>query len=206
MRLLAASAMLAVIAASGGPGDAQAATPDSVTLTVTIGNALSVRIRDAAGADLTNYDFGSMLLGQASVNTNPINIDNDSGGLTETMQLSIWDNPGNPLVLRTDTNPLGSGEFRVAALFQDAAPGVAAFANEDIVTGAPQTAQSSGANAVFATSTSGPAEDGVNVPDDNRLGTPPTAEIRLWLRLELGASSPVTGLQTNIATVYVNAI
>jgi hypothetical protein len=207
-KLLTAVIMITALG-FGTTREACAVNPDSLTLTVTIGNTLSVRIKDAGGNDLNTYDFGSMLLGNASVNTNPINIDNDSGGLTETYQLSIGDNAGNSLVLRTDTAVLGAGEYRLSALFQDLAPSVAAFGNEDIITGSPKTAQDS-AGGQFATGTTGPAEDGYLVADGGvsaRLGYPvPNAEVRLWLKLELAASSPVTGLQTAFATVYVNAI
>lgn len=198
-RILLAGAALALLAAG-----AEAANPDTVTLTVAIGNQLSVRLRDAGGADLSAYDFGPMSLGQASVNSSPINVDNDSGGLTESLQLSVGDTGGG-LILRTTTGALAQDEYRLQGLFQDAQPAHGDFGSEDILTTSPQAAQAQGAGAVFATASTGGAEDGVNISDNNRLGTPPTAEVRLWLRLELAGSSTLSGTQTNFATVYVNA-
>jgi spore coat protein U-like protein len=184
--------------------DASAANPDTMTLTVTIGNALSVRIKDSGGSDLTNYDFGSMSLGQASVNATQINIDNDSGGLTETLQLSVGDNGANSLLLRTTAGVLAQDEYRLQAVLQDAQPTHANFGSEDTLTTSAQAAQDS-AGGRFAVTGVTAAEDGVSVTDDNRLAAA-SSEVRLWLRLELAASSTLSGVQTNFATVFVSAV
>jgi hypothetical protein len=200
-------AALAAALASGWTGVCHAVpvNPDSLTLTVTIGNQVSVRIKDAAGSDLNTYDFGQVLLGQVSVNTGTINIDNDSGGLTETLQLSVGDNPGNGLVLRTDANALGLNEYRLSALFQDASPPPGLFGSDDILTASPQTAQDASGGRFVAGGT--PAtQDGAAVPDDNRLGSPPGAEVRLWIKLELAGMATLNGSQANFATVFVSAI
>ncbi|MFA6094009.1 MAG: hypothetical protein WCU88_13745 [Elusimicrobiota bacterium] len=186
-------------------GRAQAANPDSVLLTVAIGNQLSVRITDQFDADRLNYNFGTMLLGQSSVNTGEINIDNNSGGLVETFQLSVADNGSNGLLLRTTVGILAQDEYRLSALFQDAAPSPSAFGDEDILTVAPQTAESQGAAAKFAASTTPADEDGKDVQAPDRLAGR-AANVRLWLKLELPAAATVNGLQTDFATVYVNAM
>ncbi|MFA6030066.1 MAG: hypothetical protein WC969_09450 [Elusimicrobiota bacterium] len=198
------SALLLAAALASCALDALAANPDTLTLTVTIGNALSVRIRDSAGSDLANYDFGSMSLGQASVNSSQINIDNDSGGLSESLQLSIGDNGANNMLLRTTTGALAQDEYRLQAVFQDAQPPHADFGTEDIVTAAAQAAQDS-AGGRFSVTGVAAAEDGVSIAESSRLAAS-SSEVRLWLRLELAATSVLSGVQTNFATLYVSAV
>jgi len=199
------STVLVLFAALSAPAlDASAANPDTMTLTVTIGNALSVRIKDSGGTDLTNYDFGSMSLGQASVNSTQINVDNDSGGLTESLQLSVGDNGANSMLLRETSGALAQDEYRLQAVFQDAQPRHTDYGNEVIVTAAAQAAQDS-AGGRFSITGIAAAEDGVSVTDVNRLAGS-ASEVRLWLRLELAGTSVLSGVQTNFATLYVSAV
>ena len=190
--------------------DAQAVQSDALTLTVTIGNQLSVLIRNGSDADRPSYDFGTMNYGDVSINrsgVDEIRIDNN-GGVTSTYQLSIFDAAGG-LAIRTDTTALADNEYRVQALFQDAQPGHANFADPtasatDTLTAVPKNAQVTGANSQFSKdSGTSAAEDGVAVLADNRLGG--VSEVKLWLRLSLAATGGATGLQTAFATVYVNA-
>ena len=184
-------------------GTAQAADSDQFTLTVTIGNQLSVLVRNGSDVERDDYNFETMVYGDVSVNRDDIRIDND-GGITTTYELSMFD-AGGGLTLRTGAGALASDEYRVQALFQDVQPGHASFADEDIVTTTSQTAQVAGASAVFATATTPAVEDGVAVIADDRLAGS-ICEVRLWLRLELASSGAASGLQTGFATVVINAI
>jgi hypothetical protein len=93
----------------------------------------------------------------------------------------------------------------VQALFQDAAPAHASFGNDDILTATAQTATIA-AGGIFATGATGATEDGASVADDGRLAVGGGSEVRLWLRLELAATSSLSGAQANFATVFVNAL
>jgi hypothetical protein len=197
--LRTASIFCALAWAAGGANGAT--NPASLTLSVTIGVNLSVRIRADSGSDLANYDFGALALGQASVNTGNINIDNDSGGLMESFQLSV-ENRDAALTLKTNSNPLGLNEYRLSALFQDAAPPPGLFGSDDILTASAQTAQDASGGR-FAAGGTPATQDGAAVLDDGRL---PVGEVRLWLKLELPPSATVNGLRQNFATVFVNAL
>ncbi|MBI4060606.1 MAG: hypothetical protein HY403_04180 [Elusimicrobia bacterium] len=182
--------------------------PHSMTLTMTIGNAMSIHIEDETGADRNDYDFGSMQLGEASVNSGIIKIDNTSGGLLQTYQLSILDTAAG-MIHKTGTGALAQDEYRVSALFQLNQPPHASFdvanadADNDIVTAAVKTAEAgAGGNERFVSGTPGAGEDGVSVNDTDTLG-----EVSLWLRLEAPpAGSTVSGLQSAFATLFVSAL
>ncbi|MFA6094006.1 MAG: hypothetical protein WC986_13790 [Elusimicrobiota bacterium] len=201
MKRLSIAMLLAAMLSLLGSSPALAVNPDTLTLTVSIGNTLSVRFATTGGANLDAYDFGAMLLGQASVNTTAIGIDNDSGGLTESYQLSIGDTGGG-LILRTDNAALSFNEYRVRGIFQAAAPSPANFANNDIITGS-AVAATDNTTGIFCVDTTTPGgEDGVSVvPNGNT-----TPEINLWLELELAATGSISGTQTAFATVYINAV
>jgi hypothetical protein len=200
--LLAWAAATAWAAASCA--SAAAANPGEMTLSVAIANQLSVRLKDASGADLSSYDFGLVKLNEVTVNTGEIDVDNDSGGLSETFQLSVADAGGNGFLLRTDAGPLAQDEYRLRALFQDQPPPGSAFGEEDILTDSPRTAERGGTNRRFAAPDTGESEDGQGVRDDGRL--PHACEVRLWLMLEMPPSTTLSARQENFATVFVSAL
>jgi len=205
---LLAGLMTAMAVMVGMRASADTATnPHSMTLTVTIGNAMAVHIEDAAGVDRNDYDFGSMQLGEASVNSGIIKIDNTSGGLLQTYQLSILDG-ASALIHRQTTGGLASNEYRVSAVFALDQPPHADFditnadADNDIVTAIVKTAEVDVSPNVFVRTGTGAGEDGVSVNDTDTLG-----EVSLWLRLEAPpAGSTVSGLFTAFATLFVNAV
>ena len=197
-----------LIAAMGiwTPGTAYADNPDEFTLTVTIGNQLSVRVMNNDGSgDRDNYNFGTMSYGDLSINldTEKININNDSGGLQQSYQLSVDDDDAGTLTAKIISGSMAadSDMFRVQALFQDDQPGHDDFNDADIVTET-AVAATNAAGDVFATGSVPANEDGVAVNDDNRI-TP--YEVRLWLRLELSGLGTESGLQTGFAKVVINA-
>ena len=204
LKILAAGMMIAAMGVFG-VRQAHAVNPDSFTLTVTIGNALSVRVETDTDGDITDYNFGSVNLGQASVNNTNIDIDNDSGGLQEDFQLSIEDDSVNGLILRETSGGLVVDEYRVQALFQDAQPTHVDFLTDDILTFAGQSATAQGGG-IFATGTVPADEDGFAVNDDARLTGGTGSELRLWLRLEVAATSTVGNGPHTFATVFISAL
>ena len=204
-----AAGLLAAVLALGLLGAASAAD-DTMTLTLNITNTLAVQITEGIGGqvDRTNYDFGNMVLGDVSINpaANKIGINNTSGGLLQTYQLSVIDGGGS-MVLRETSGALASNEYRLSALFQTAQPALADFcdtasATDDMITTSNKTAQVAGGSANFATASTDSAQDGVSVSD-----TSGNTELNLWLKLEAPpVGSSISGSQASFATVYVTAI
>ncbi len=217
-KILAAGIMIAVLGMSGvrkAHASDGSKNPDFFTLSVTIGNQKGIHIEQDNGTDLTGnrYAFSTLNLGQASINTSNINIDNDSGGLTQSYQLSILNNPfaaSNMMDLRETTGGLSINEYRVQALFQDAQPAHGDFLDNDILTTTAQAAAlADGSDGVFThVGMSDSDQDGLSITDGARDINSNGAEVRLWLRLELAAtmSGGTLTAQTDFAMVFVNAI
>ncbi len=209
-KLLAAGIMIAALGLLGTRQAHAAAHQDSFTMRVAIGNVVSINIEDDGGTDITDYDWsslGNLYLGDTSVNATAIGIDNISGGLLQTYNLSI-DDGASDMQLRQDNTALAINEYRVRALFQDAQPpdleDATAFNDNDILDTLGKTATNAVGD-VFAQSGTGSAEDGVSVDDDNRLAGG-GIEVRLWLRLEMPPlGSTVTGVHNPFATITVTA-
>ena len=182
------------------------AAEDSMTLDLTITNVITVEITDGVGSagDLTNYDFGDLVLGDVTVNSGGIGVNNESGGLLQTYQLSVID--GGDMTLRESAGALAKDEYRISALFQAAQPlsgdFLATGTNTDLVTTTNQTAQAPAADSSYSEENGSTDEDGVNVSD-----TGANAEIGLWLKLEAPpVGSTTQGFQDDFATIYVTAI
>ena len=201
--LLAALSMMGAAGAWADPGS----NPHDLRLSLTIGNAMAVHIENGVGGDRDNYDFLVMNLGEISVNTGVIGIDNESGGLLQTYQLSLDDAVGG-MNLRGTPGALLANEYRVSALFQNAPPAKAAFdvasiaTDNDIVTNSVKTAEADDAtSARYVALGTLTAEDGVSTTDT--LG----AEVILWLQFEAPpVGSTISGVQPDFATLFVNAL
>ena len=148
-----------------------------------------------------------MNLGELSVNVTIIGVDNESGGLLQTYQLSIDDAIGG-MNIRTTGGVLTANEYRVSALFQLIQPAKAVFdiasidSDNDIVTNSVKLAQTDDASAQRFIQTGIPAGQ-AGVSQTDTAG----AEVNLWLRFEAPpAGSSITGVQSNFATVFVNAL
>jgi len=185
------------------------AAEDSMTLTLNITNVLVVEITDGVGSptERTNYDFGELVLGDTTINSGGIGVNNESGGLIQTYQLSVIDTAGG-MILREDATALAQDEYRISALFQADQPASGDFNQtgatiDDLVTTANKTAEVTGSESNFSKDTgTSAAEDGVDISD-----TGANAELGLWLKLEAPpVGSTIQGAQSNFATIYVTAI
>ncbi|GEM_PF-2863075 len=177
-----------------------AANPDSITITITISNALSVDIQNSNFTHATSRALGDdFLIAQTEV----LSIDNDSStdasGLVETYQLSASiTTPSSGWSLSSDGNA-GADILAVLAVFSSTSsnqPASGEYAAPDNVTG---TATSASTTVYYGSGTS-TGKSGLSV-------SPTTgAERNLWLRIKLPTTSSASLSGSAAFRLYVNAI
>lgn len=186
-------------------GAAHALNADEFTIRINIANNASLLILQSDDVtDRNQYDFGDLLYGDVTVSTatginSEIRIDNNSGGLRQTYDLSIFDTAADGINIRTDSAALLPDEFRVSALCHNVRPTASDFGANDILTATGVSAQNN-AGGIFSVDGSTPDGD-----DCQQITDGGGVETNLWLKLELATSGTASGAKDPVATIYIVA-
>jgi len=165
----------------GLASQAYAGETADITVTVKI-QKLSVAVSP------TSYDFGTRTVNSAAVAVSSITVTND-GNVTEKFKLGITGEPNGTWTSVTAATP-GSEEYRLSAIFKDAAPGSGDYLAEDSFSvSTERTASASD----LARDADGEGVKGYNVAQTNSRG--------LWFKFETPLDTIITTQQSITARV-----
>jgi len=197
------AAVSAAMLAGLGANNVWAVNPATVNITVTMAGGLSVTVD---GIGNVTRDLATQSPNALVVTGSSVAVKNDSGGLTETFELSSADSTSSggvwTLVTTTETAP-GADAFALQALFNAVGDGVAPTAAEWDETAAPIRLISAAVVDKRYTSTKFTATGGD--PDVANGNMNDNSERALFMRLYMPASDGSGGLEQTITLTITAA-
>jgi hypothetical protein len=162
---------------------AQAASTDTITVSVTPGNvAYGVTISSPDGVNV-GYDFQTVNIGAVTISTAPITVTN-SGTISEYFAMAV-SNLGSNNWTPVTSNPPGADHFRLAAWFSASVPAsTSTFVDASALSGTPN-------------GTSG------GLFNQSGKTTPGNSPNPLWLNLSMPTyvSAPISGSQSMVLSI-----